>query len=305
MRAAAGGGFVVILRNEFRDGLGEFVAESRPVRRRPEANLGIHRQGRQAFARLFRTPNEVTDLADDPRAQGDEIARGQPIDFPIRINRDRAQGARRNDVGSSRRHEQPFRQPAPLAFLGQPHQPVRLQGVQVVVDLLPSQADPRGQCRRRGGRGQLGEEPAAHRLQGHRRRRRIIDDLDVEHEEMVSLTTFIVKGDPTPNGTFECRDMATAEFEEGRFTAIVSLFSVFHLPVQEHRPLLARMFSWLRSGGYLLISLGHSAWTGYEEDWYGAPMYWSHADEQTSLKWLDETGFEVLWREFLPEGKGG
>ena len=60
-------------------------------------------------------------------------------------------------------------------------------------------------------------------------------------------------------------------------------------------PLLARMFSWLRSGGYLLISLGHSAWTGYEEDWYGAPMYWSHADEQTSLKWLEETGFEMLW----------
>ena len=108
-----------------------------------------------------------------------------------------------------------------------------------------------------------------------------------------------------PNGTFECRDMASAEFEEGRFAAILSLFSIIHLPVREHRPLLARMFSWLRSGGYLLISLGHSTWTGYEEDWYGAPMYWSHADEQTSLTWLEETGFEVLWQEFLPEGKGG
>jgi hypothetical protein len=31
MRAAAWGGFIVILRNEFRDDLGEFVAESRPV----------------------------------------------------------------------------------------------------------------------------------------------------------------------------------------------------------------------------------------------------------------------------------
>ena len=94
MRAAAGGGFIVILRNEFRDGLGEFVAESRPVRWRPEANLGIDRQGRQAFARLCRPTNEVGHLADDSCAQGDEIARGQPIDFPIRINGDRAQGAR-------------------------------------------------------------------------------------------------------------------------------------------------------------------------------------------------------------------
>ena len=192
MRAAAGGGCIVVLRNQFRDGLGELVAERRPVRRRPEANLGIHRQGRQAFARLFRTTNKVAHLADDPCAQGDEIARGQPIDFPIRIRGDRAQGARRNDVGSGRRHEQPFRQPAPLAFLGQPHQPVRLQRVQVVVDFLPSQADPRGQRRRRGGRGELGEESTPHGLQRHRRRCRIIDDLDVEHEEMVVLTTFIV-----------------------------------------------------------------------------------------------------------------
>src|SRR5439155_1646923 len=81
MRAAAGCGFIVIFRNEFRDGLGEFVAERRAVRRRPEANLGIHRQGCQAFARLARTTNEVAQLADDPCAQGDEIARGQPAGF--------------------------------------------------------------------------------------------------------------------------------------------------------------------------------------------------------------------------------
>src|SRR5262249_1674192 len=68
-----------------------------------------------------------------------------------------------------------------------------LERVQMVVDLLPSQADPRGQRRRRGGRDELGEEATPHGLQGHRRRRRIIDDLDVEHGEMVSLTTFFVK----------------------------------------------------------------------------------------------------------------
>ena len=195
MRAAAGGGFIVVFRNQFRDGLGEFVAESRPVRRRPEANLGIHRQGRQAFARVFRTTNKIADLADDPCAQGDEIARGQPVDFPIRIRGERTEGARRNDVGRGRRHEQPFRQPAPLAFLGQPHQPVRLQRVQVVVDFLPSQANPRGQRRRRGGHDELGEESTPRGLQRHRRRCRIIDDLDVEHEGMLALTTFVVKDD--------------------------------------------------------------------------------------------------------------
>ena len=170
MRAAAGGGFIVVLRNEFRDGFGEFVAESRPLRRRSEANLGIHRQCRETFARLVRTANEIADLADDACAQGDEIARGQLIDFPIRIRGDRAQGARRNDVGSGRRHEQPFCQPAPLAFLDQLHEPVRFQRVQVVGDFLPGQADPRGQRRCRGGRGQLREESTPHGLQSHCRR---------------------------------------------------------------------------------------------------------------------------------------
>ena len=73
MRTTAGGGFIVVLCNQFRDGLGELLAKRGAVRRRPEANLGVHRQGREAFARLMRTTNEVTHLADDPRAQGDEM----------------------------------------------------------------------------------------------------------------------------------------------------------------------------------------------------------------------------------------
>src|SRR5947209_2804835 len=82
----------------------------------------------------------------------------------------------------------------------------------MVVDLLPSQSDPRGQRRRRGGRNQLGEEPTPHGLQGHRRRRRIIDNLDVEHGEMVALTTIVVKHGSTlflPNSRSRWRELGT------------------------------------------------------------------------------------------------
>src|ERR1035441_7370341 len=95
MRAAAGGGFIVVLRNQFRDGLGEFVAESRPVRRRAEANLGIHRQGREAFARLFRTANKAAHLPLPPGARSlaerkrtsvstARVARRLPVSFARR-----------------------------------------------------------------------------------------------------------------------------------------------------------------------------------------------------------------------------
>ena len=123
---AAGGGFIVILRN----GLATASASSwlnaaRSVADRKRTSVSTARVARRlpvSFARRTRSPTSRT-----TRAAANEIARGKPIDFPIRINGDRAQGARRNDVGSGRRHEQPFRQPAPLAFLGQPHQPVRFQ----------------------------------------------------------------------------------------------------------------------------------------------------------------------------------
>jgi len=39
------------------------------------------------------------------------------------------------------------------------------------------------------------KESAPDGLQGHRRRRRIINDLDIEHEEMVVLTTLFVNHD--------------------------------------------------------------------------------------------------------------
>lgn len=108
-----------------------------------------------------------------------------------------------------------------------------------------------------------------------------------------------------PRATFQCQDMTTVDFEVGSFAAIVSLFAIIHVPLVEQRPLLERMFSWLRPGGYLLASVGNRAWTGYEEDWHGAPMYWSHADEATYLKWLDEIGSRMLRQQFVPEGDSG
>src|SRR5207245_9674708 len=68
--------------------------------------------------------------------------------------------------------------------------------------------------------------------------------------------------------------------------------------LQEHLPVA-------QTGGYLLATVGSGSWTGTEDDWLGAPMYWSHADRATYVAWLEQTGFEVLWTRFIPEGTGG
>ena len=108
-----------------------------------------------------------------------------------------------------------------------------------------------------------------------------------------------------PQATFLCADMTTLWFPPDAFAAIVSFFAIIHLPVYEHRPLLERCFTWLQPGGYLMATVGHQAWTGYKDEWYGAPMYWSHADEATYLTWFQELGFTLLWTRFIPEGDGG
>lgn len=111
-----------------------------------------------------------------------------------------------------------------------------------------------------------------------------------------------------PRGEFICADMTEVEFTEGRFAAIVALYSLIHVPFDQQRPLLARIAGWLRRGGYFLGVVGHQAWTGIEDDWLGvegATMYWSHADAATYRQWLTEAGLEVLEEQFVPEGDGG
>jgi SAM-dependent methyltransferase len=108
-----------------------------------------------------------------------------------------------------------------------------------------------------------------------------------------------------PAARFVCGDITSVDFPPGEFDAVVSFFTSIHVPLSEQRRLFEAVARWLRPNGCLMASVGHSAWTGYEDDWYGAPMYWSHADEATYLGWLDALGFDLRWREFFPEGAGG
>ena len=41
------------------------------------------------------------------------------------------------------------------------------------------------------------------------------------------------------------------------------------------------------------------------EDYYGAAMFWDHADRATYLVWLTEAGLVPLWDRFVPEGSVG
>ncbi len=110
-----------------------------------------------------------------------------------------------------------------------------------------------------------------------------------------------------PGATFIRADSTTVDFPAGSFDAIVSLYMIIHLPLLEQPRLLRRIAGWLRPGGRLLITTGHTAWTGTDDNWRdgGAAMWWSHADAGTYRRWLVDAGFTVDSEEFVPEGSGG
>jgi cyclopropane fatty-acyl-phospholipid synthase-like methyltransferase len=107
-----------------------------------------------------------------------------------------------------------------------------------------------------------------------------------------------------PNATFVRADLATWDSGPGSFDAVVCLYTLIHVPLQDQRDLLPRLHRWLTPGGFLLAIVGHERWTGVEE-YMGAPMFWDHADEATYLSWLDDAGFAVLWHRYIPEGTSG
>ena len=107
---------------------------------------------------------------------------------------------------------------------------------------------------------------------------------------------------------FICADMVELELNDASFEAITCFYAIIHVPLAEQLGFIHKMYNWLTVGGYLLITVGFSEWTGVEKDWLGVEdglMYWSHADISTYRAWFEEVGFSVVSEQFIPEAEGG
>ncbi|GAB3178243.1 methyltransferase family protein [Micromonospora palomenae] len=110
-----------------------------------------------------------------------------------------------------------------------------------------------------------------------------------------------------PTGTFLRADATRLELPPMSIDAVVCLYALIHMPLADQPPLIDRIATWLRPGGWLLATVGHEAWTGRDDNWLGgaAAMWWSHADAATYRAWLRHAGLTITSEDFVPEGSSG
>ena len=111
----------------------------------------------------------------------------------------------------------------------------------------------------------------------------------------VSSSMIALARQNVPSARFIHADVMEMEFPAASFDAIVSYYSVFHIPRQEHRELFRRFARWLRPDGLLLFTVARKDdGPGYtEDDFFGETMYWSNFGPSTYRKLLADTGFRI------------
>ena len=103
-----------------------------------------------------------------------------------------------------------------------------------------------------------------------------------------------------PNARFIEADMTGIELPPSSFDAVVAFYSIIHVPRDEHLGLLRLIAGWLRPGGLVTAAMtvgGGPAGYAFEEDWMGAPMYWSGFDSDTNKRLVEQAGLSIISAE--------
>lgn len=112
-----------------------------------------------------------------------------------------------------------------------------------------------------------------------------------------------------PAATFVRADFAGLELPAESVDAVIALYSVIHVPRDEHRALFERIRGWLRPGGLFLVSLSRDGEPNRTEKWLGVEMFFSGFDAETNRRLVREAEFELIADEVVsmrePTGETG
>ncbi len=96
-----------------------------------------------------------------------------------------------------------------------------------------------------------------------------------------------------PQAEFIHSDFMELDLPTASFEGVVALYSVSHVPRDEHAALFAKVHQWLVPGGLFLATLGAEDspdWTG---TWLGEQMFFSSHGADTNRNLLRAAGFDL------------
>ena len=105
-----------------------------------------------------------------------------------------------------------------------------------------------------------------------------------------------------PKASFLHADVLTVSLPELAYDAVVSFYAIFHIPREQHNLLFSRIYSWLRNGGYLLVTLSIDSERSYTETFLGGEMYWSNYGISDYRVMIDKLGFNILLESSVGHG---
>lgn len=101
-----------------------------------------------------------------------------------------------------------------------------------------------------------------------------------------------------PQGNFIVGDISEMSFEKESFDVIISTYAFIHIPFVEQKPLIAKIYDWLKTGGKVFLNLNEEKYKQHKnEDWHGTEMYWSSLGKEEYCKLFNKIGFKMIWSE--------
>ena len=107
-----------------------------------------------------------------------------------------------------------------------------------------------------------------------------------------------------PEARYIKADFSIYDLGTETYDAIISLYSIFHIPREEHEALLKKIYDTLKPEGVLLVTLGVEDMEMDVNEFIGSTMAWSSYSMKKNIELVGKTGFKsILLEEENEEGE--
>ncbi|MBN1329181.1 MAG: class I SAM-dependent methyltransferase [Candidatus Heimdallarchaeota archaeon] len=104
-----------------------------------------------------------------------------------------------------------------------------------------------------------------------------------------------------PQATFLKKNILTLDFPNNSFEGIICVYSLWHIPRDNHFEIMQNFNRMLKNEGILVINTGIYESEGVT-DFFGEPMFWSNNSLEKTLSHVKKANFRVLFDDILIRG---